>query len=137
MGRTRRDGGDHSTGGVVAEPLAKGSRIIGTQRAELAAELSQRYAGGESIRAIAAGTGRSFGFVHGLIKEAGVELRSRGGATRGAAAGVPDGAARDATAEAAGTGRPKASGTKPDKPVKARKSDKNDVSKKSKKGRKR
>lgn len=70
----------------MAEALARGSRITGTQRAELAARLGQRYAAGESIRAIAEGTGRSFGFVHGLVKESGVDLRSRGGATRGPAA---------------------------------------------------
>lgn len=70
----------------MAEALARGSRITGPQRAELVAQLGQRYAAGESIRAIAESTGRSFGFVHGLVKESGVDLRSRGGATRGPAA---------------------------------------------------
>ena len=122
----------------MAEPLTKGSRITGTQRAELAAELSQRYAGGESIRAIAAGSGRSFGFVHGLIKESGVQLRGRGGATRGAAAArVSDGSSRDAAAQAATSSRPEVAAAKPDKKAKAKKSDRNDVGKKSKKGRKR
>jgi hypothetical protein len=75
----------------VAKARARGSRITGTQRAELAAQLGQRYAEGMSIRAIAEDTGRSFGFVHGLVKESGVQLRSRGGATRGPAArGVVD-----------------------------------------------
>jgi hypothetical protein len=67
----------------VAESLVRGARITGTQRTDLAVQLGQRYAGGESIRAIAEDTGRSFGFVHGLIKESGVPVRSRGGATRG------------------------------------------------------
>jgi hypothetical protein len=139
---TRRDYGDHTTGGVVAQALVKGSRITGTQRTELAAELAQRYADGESIRAIAEGTGRSFGFVHGLIKESGVEVRGRGGATRGtaaaAAAKASDGASTTAApgAEAARSSKAKATATKPDKKTKAKKSDKNDDGKKSKKGKK-
>jgi hypothetical protein len=141
MVRTRRDYGDHSTGGVVAQALVKGSRITGTQRTELAAELAQRYADGESIRAIAEGTGRSFGFVHGLIKESGVEVRGRGGATRGAAAAAKasDGSSSTAApgAEAARISKAKATATKPDKKTKAKKSDKNDDGKKSKKGKKR
>ncbi|MFB9673091.1 helix-turn-helix domain-containing protein [Microlunatus capsulatus] len=70
----------------MAQALARGSRITGTQRTELAAELGRRYAAGESLRAIAEDTGRSFGFVHGLVKESGVDLRGRGGATRAPAA---------------------------------------------------
>jgi hypothetical protein len=87
------------TGGIVAQALVRGSRITGTERAELAAQLGQRYAAGESLRSIAEDTGRSFGFVHGLVKESGVDLRSRGGATRGPAArGVaPAVAARDSS----------------------------------------
>jgi len=88
----------------VAGALARGARITGTQRAELADQLGQRYAAGESIRAIAEGTGRSFGFVHGLVKESGVELRSRGGATRGPAA-------RSAAAASTATGAPAGNGT--------------------------
>jgi hypothetical protein len=74
------------SGGVVAKLLAKGSRITGAQRGTLAAQYAKRYAAGESIRKIAEDVGRSFGFVHGVLKEAGVILRSRGGATRGAKA---------------------------------------------------
>src|SRR5688500_168553 len=71
-------------GGAVAKALAKGSRITGAQRTTLASQYARRYAAGESIRKIADDAGRSFGFVHGVLKEAGVELRGRGGATRGA-----------------------------------------------------
>ena len=118
--------------------LAKGSRITGTQRTELAAELAQRYGAGESIRAIAETTGRSFGFVHGLIKESGVEVRGRGGATRGAStAKRSDGPSALAPAAPDATGKPKAAAAKPDKKAKAKKSDKSDDSKKSKKGKKR
>ena len=63
--------------------LTKGARITGDQRSSLGAELGQRYAGGESIRSIAQDTGRSYGFVHGVLKESGASLRGRGGATRG------------------------------------------------------
>ena len=69
----------------MAEALTKGSRITGDQRGTLAAAFAERYAGGESIRSIAEDTGRSYGFVHGVLKESGATLRGRGGATRGPA----------------------------------------------------
>ena len=68
----------------MAKALAKGSRITGAQRGTLSAQYAKRYSAGESIRKIAEDAGRSFGFVHGVLKEAGVQLRGRGGATRGA-----------------------------------------------------
>lgn len=64
--------------------LAKGSRISGPQRTTLASQYAKRYTGGESIRTIAEDAGRSYGFVHNVLKESGVTLRGRGGATRGA-----------------------------------------------------
>ena len=69
----------------MAKALAKGSRITGSQRDTLASQFAKRYNAGESIRKIAEDSGRSFGFVHGVLVEAGVDLRGRGGATRGAA----------------------------------------------------
>src|SRR5215210_3222239 len=72
-------------GGAVAKALAKGSRISGAQRTTLATQYAKRYAGGESIRKIADDAGRSYGFVHNVLKESGVSLRGRGGATRGTA----------------------------------------------------
>jgi hypothetical protein len=66
----------------VVETLKKGVRVTGTQRDKLAADLRRKYDGGKSIRTIAAETGRSYGFVHRLLSESGVRLRSRGGATR-------------------------------------------------------
>ena len=63
--------------------LTKGARITGDQRSSLATSFGQRYASGESIRSIAEDTGRSYGFVHGVLKESGTSLRGRGGATRG------------------------------------------------------
>lgn len=87
--------------------LTKGARITGDQRSTLGAAFGQRYAGGESIRSIAADTGRSYGFVHGVLKESGAPLRGRGGATRGPRR---DGADQlDAQASSAGTEQPPAS----------------------------
>ena len=69
----------------MAETLKKGTRVTGTDRAKLASDLKMRYDAGESIRSLAASTGRSYGFVHRILTENGVSLRGRGGATRGKA----------------------------------------------------
>ncbi len=69
----------------MTETLKKGTRVTGADRAKLAADLKKRYDSGESIRALAATTGRSYGFVHRILTENGVSLRGRGGATRGKA----------------------------------------------------
>jgi Helix-turn-helix domain len=66
----------------VAETLKKGTRVTGVDRSKLATLLSKRYDSGESIRTLAASTGRSYGFVHRILTETGVTLRGRGGATR-------------------------------------------------------
>jgi predicted transcriptional regulator len=66
----------------VAE-LKKGARITGGERNKLAGDLKRRYSSGSSIRELAGETGRSYGFVHRMLSEAGVQLRGRGGATRG------------------------------------------------------
>ncbi|MGE5137531.1 MAG: helix-turn-helix domain-containing protein [Gemmatimonadota bacterium] len=71
----------------MAESLKKGTRVTGADRAKLAADLRKRYDAGESIRSLAASTGRSYGFVHRILTENGVSLRGRGGATRGKAKG--------------------------------------------------
>jgi hypothetical protein len=67
----------------VAETLRKGSRVTGSARERLAADLKKKYSQGRSIRALAEETGRSYGFVHRMLTESGVTLRGRGGATRG------------------------------------------------------
>jgi hypothetical protein len=66
----------------VARTLSRGTRVTGAERTQLAAELAPRYAAGESIRDLAAETGRSYGFIYNVLKEAGVPLRGRGGNTR-------------------------------------------------------
>jgi predicted transcriptional regulator len=67
----------------VVETLKKGSRVTGSDRDRLAADLKRKYDSGESIRKLAESTGRSYGFVHRMLTESGVTLRGRGGATRG------------------------------------------------------
>jgi hypothetical protein len=84
----------------VAQALKKGTRVIGVDRSRLGTLLGKRYDSGESIRSLAASTGRSYGFVHRLLTESGVELRQRGGATRSRAARSGTGAGRKAAAEA-------------------------------------
>jgi hypothetical protein len=63
--------------------LKKGSRITGTERDKLAGDLKRKYDGGQSIRALASSTGRSYGFIHRILSESNTSLRGRGGATRG------------------------------------------------------
>lgn len=62
--------------------IRKGARITGSARDRLTADLRRKYEKGQSIRALADGTGRSYGFVHRLLVDAEVPLRGRGGATR-------------------------------------------------------
>ena len=62
--------------------LKKGSRVTGGDRDKLANALKKRYDAGESIRSLAEGSGRSYGFVHRILSESGTALRGRGGATR-------------------------------------------------------
>lgn len=69
----------------MADTLKKGSRVTGSERDKLAAELRKKYDQGQSIRALAESTGRSYGFVHRILTETGTSLRGRGGATRGKA----------------------------------------------------
>jgi helix-turn-helix protein len=65
--------------------LKKGSRVTGSERNSLAADLRHKYDAGSNIRSLAESTGRSYGFVHRILTESGAALRGRGGATRGKA----------------------------------------------------
>jgi hypothetical protein len=56
--------------------------IKGDQRVHLANHLAEQYRGGASIRDLGRRTGRSYGSIHQLLREAGVELRTRGGDQR-------------------------------------------------------
>jgi hypothetical protein len=62
--------------------IKKGARITGNHRNKLATDLKKKYEKGASIRVLAQSTGRSYGFVHRVLCESGVQLRGRGGATR-------------------------------------------------------
>lgn len=53
-------------------------RVTGPAREAFRADLRRRYAGGESIRELAVSTGRSYGFLHQLLRETGALLRPRG-----------------------------------------------------------
>lgn len=66
--------------------MARATRVTGEAREALGQELAARYRAGDSIREISISTGRSYGFVHRLLSESGVQLRGRGGATRDRAA---------------------------------------------------
>jgi len=57
-------------------------QISGAERERLSAEMARLYEGGADIRAIAVATGRGYGTTRRMLLEAGVALRSRGGARR-------------------------------------------------------
>ena len=80
---------------LMGETVKKGTRVTGVQRSKLAALLARRYDSGESIRSLAASTGRSYGFVHRILTEVGVTLRGRAGSTRAATGTRHDAAAGD------------------------------------------
>ncbi|MET7489379.1 helix-turn-helix domain-containing protein [Streptomyces sp. NPDC005538] len=65
-------------------PRRKPARKLlpGPERDKVAADLKTRYEAGTSIRALAEATGRSYGGVHRLLADAGVQFRSRGGTVR-------------------------------------------------------
>lgn len=63
---------------TTAQTMPKFTRVKGDTRIKLAADLTKRYTDGESIRELAASTGRSYGFVHRILTENGVTLRSTG-----------------------------------------------------------
>lgn len=62
--------------------LKKGQRVSGDVLAKVSQEMKKAYDKGKSIREIAGAHGRSYGFTHRVLKDAGVKLRGRGGATR-------------------------------------------------------
>lgn len=72
----------YGEGGETVADLKKGARITGSARDKLASDLRKKYEKGASIRSLAEATGRSYGFVHRVLSESGVQLRGRGGATR-------------------------------------------------------
>ena len=74
----------------MTETLKKGTRVTGADRTKLASDLKKRYDAGESIRSLAASTGRSYGFVHRILSRTGF---------RCVAAAAPPGARRGPSAD--------------------------------------
>lgn len=64
------------------DKIQAGKRIVGDERVAFAQDYIQQYQAGSSIRAIAEDSGRSYGFVHRVLAENGVEFRARGGDTK-------------------------------------------------------
>lgn len=60
----------------------RNNRVTGAARSSLASTMAKEYADGASIRALAEKNGKSYGFVHRLLRESEVTFRGRGGATR-------------------------------------------------------
>jgi len=74
---------------MVGKPRAP--RVTGEARNQLTRDVVARYQGGASIRELAADLGRSYGFVHSVLTDSGVQLRGRGGATRSRGTGTAAG----------------------------------------------
>ncbi|WP_411146729.1 helix-turn-helix domain-containing protein [Streptomyces sp. x-80] len=55
------------------------SRATSDARTALAAQFRAAYENGAAVRSIAEKAGRSYGFVHRILAEAGVAFRARGG----------------------------------------------------------
>ncbi len=53
------------------------SPIAGEARTQLGADLAAQYEQGTPIRGLVESSGRSYGFIHQLLTEAGVTLRAR------------------------------------------------------------
>jgi hypothetical protein len=65
------------------EPRQIRPRLTGDARKKKQAALKARYEAGESIRALATTDNLAYGTVRNLLVQAGVTLRSRGGARTG------------------------------------------------------
>lgn len=59
--------------------IKKQQRILGEARDRIRAQIARKYERGMSIRALAAETGRSYGFIHRIVTESDVPMRARGG----------------------------------------------------------
>ena len=64
--------------------MATGNSQASLDRNQLVGQLVRGYHEGQSLRQLAAASGRSYGFVQGALKEAGVILRTRGRRPSGA-----------------------------------------------------
>ena len=62
--------------------IPKNVKVSGADRVTLSRAVERKYLSGVSVRTIAAECGRSYGFVHGLLAQAGVPFRQRGGSNK-------------------------------------------------------
>ncbi|MFD5089820.1 helix-turn-helix domain-containing protein [Amycolatopsis thailandensis] len=62
-----------------ASKVPKGKQVTGAARSRMCSELKKMYERGSSIRDLTELTDRSYGFIHQLLLESGVQLRGRGG----------------------------------------------------------
>ena len=62
--------------------IAPRTRVKGDDRARLGVKVAKLYQNGATIRQLAASTGRSYGFIHRLLRESGADFRARGGNNR-------------------------------------------------------
>ena len=79
-----RSGADTSDTAIDTPRTDPNRQVRGDERRALTERVTAAYRQGQSIRVIASTIGRSYGFVHRLLAEAGVDFRTRGGARRGA-----------------------------------------------------
>lgn len=82
MTLTTEIGADIPPPATKLQRIEQGVKITGEKRAELAQDVKTRYEKGSSIRELGFEMGRSYGFVHRLLEEAGVQFRHRGGQVR-------------------------------------------------------
>ena len=61
--------------------IPKSTRVTGTDRVQLQAQLRKDYLAGASLRALAGECGRSYGFIHRILigDDGDFQLRDRGG----------------------------------------------------------
>jgi hypothetical protein len=64
---------------MAGQTSRRSARITDVTRDKIGADLKKKYEKGASIRALAAGIGRSYGFVHRLLSAQKVVMRPRGG----------------------------------------------------------
>ncbi|MET9259585.1 helix-turn-helix domain-containing protein [Amycolatopsis sp. NPDC004079] len=69
----------------------KGRRITGPARDKIREILKTKYEKGATVRALAEECGRSYGFVHRVLAESGVQMRGRSGRVRTARRAAPIG----------------------------------------------
>ena len=64
---------------ITAIEIEPGKRVEGKDRTAVRRDVVKAYKAGTSVRQISVQMGRSYGFVHALLEEAGVKFRPRGG----------------------------------------------------------